>query len=82
VIGKIQALATEGVLTQRQAQGLIGKLTAAVRSLDSGRTESACNQLSAFLNQVHAFVIAGVLDAVAGQELTGSGESVRGVIGC
>jgi hypothetical protein len=82
VIGKIQALVIEGVLTQGQAQGLIATLTAVVRSLDSGRTVPACNQLSAFLAHVHAFVVSGVLDAVTGQELTTSGESVHGVIGC
>ena len=41
------------------------KLTAATQSLNGGRANAACNQLTAFVNQVNALIDAGKLREVA-----------------
>lgn len=49
---------------------------------ENGNTRAACNQLRAFLNQVDAFINAGVLPPDKGQELIDAAQAVRNQIGC
>jgi hypothetical protein len=78
----VRTLVSEGVLKPGQRDGLLAKLAAAIPSLDGGRTNAACNQLQAFVNQVSGLVRAKQLSAAAGQELIDAAESVRSQIGC
>ena len=62
IITKIQGLQGAGVLNQGQANSLIVKLNHAIDSLTTKPDQpTACNQLHAFVNEVHAYVSAGIL---------------------
>jgi hypothetical protein len=78
----VRTLVSEGVLSRSQGDGLLAKLTAAIPSLDRGRTNAACNQLQAFVNQVSGLVRAKQLSAAAGQELIDAAKAVRSQAGC
>ena len=78
----VRTLVTENLLSQGQGDGLMNKLTAAIQSLNGGRANGACSQLSAFVSQVNAFIKAGKLSEETGQGLTDTAESVRTRIGC
>jgi hypothetical protein len=78
----VGTLVSEGELTKGRGDGLLNKLRATIASLDRGRTKAACNQLRAFVNQVHGLVRAGRLPIEAGQELIDAVERVRTQIKC
>ena len=78
----VGTLVSEGELTKGRAEGLLNKLRATIASLDRGRTKAGCNQLRAFVNQVHSLVRAGRLANGAGQELIDSVQRVRTQIEC
>src|SRR5437016_331184 len=78
----VRTLVTENLLSQGQGDGLMNKLTAAIQSLNAGRANAACSQLSAFVSQVNAFIKAGKLSEETGQGLIDTAESVRTRIGC
>ena len=78
----VRNLVTENLLSQGQADGLMNKLTAAIQSLNGAGANAACNQLRAFVNQVNAFINAGMLSEGTGQALIDTAESVRPRIGC
>ena len=62
IIQKIQGLQGAGVLNKGQANSLIVKLNHAIDSLTLKPDQpTACNQLHAFVNEVHAYVSAGIL---------------------
>ena len=62
IIADIQALEGAGVLNKGQANSLIVKLNHAIDSLTTKPDQpTACNQLHAFVNEVHAYVSAGIL---------------------
>jgi hypothetical protein len=78
----VETLVSTGELTQGQANGLLNKLRATIASLNRARTNAGCNQLGAFVNQVHALVGAGQLPIGAAQELISAVERVRAQIDC
>jgi hypothetical protein len=82
ILEDVEALFDAGILTRDQAEGLADKLAAAIQSLDSGKTRSACNQLGAFMNQVRAFVRAHKLSPEEGQSLLNDAEAVIAMTGC
>ncbi len=62
IINKIEGLQGAGVLNKGQANSLIVKLNHAIDSLTMKPNQpTACNQLQAFVNEVHAYVSAGIL---------------------
>ena len=62
VITTIEGLQAAGVLNHGQANSLIVKLNHAIDSLNSKPDQpTACNQLQAFINEVNAYVSAGIL---------------------
>jgi len=69
LIEKVRDLVRRGVLNNGQGNALIAKLEAAIRSLDRGNVNTALNQLGAFVNQVNAFMNAGILPPSEGQLL-------------
>jgi CSLREA domain-containing protein len=82
LITAVQDLAADGVLTPDQAGGLQDKLTAALSSLNDGRTKPACNLLAAFVNQVRGFVSARRMPSAVGQALINTAGGIRGQIAC
>ena len=82
LMDKVRTFVSEGLLSQDQGNGLTDKLTAAIQSLNGGRANAACNQLTAFVNQVNALIKAGKLSEGTGQGLIDTAESVRTRIGC
>jgi hypothetical protein len=82
----VEVLLERGLLTQDQADGLMDKLEAAIASLNGGNTGAACSQLHAFINQVNAFLNAGILPPDEGEALIDGlvygAEAIRDQIGC
>jgi hypothetical protein len=72
VITTIQGLQAAGVLNRGQANSLIVKLNHAIDSLNSKPDQpTACNQLQAFVNEVNAYVSAGILTQAQADTLLG-----------
>ena len=72
VITTVQGLQAAGVLNRGQANSLIVKLNHAIDSLNSKPHQpTACNQLQAFVNEVHAYVSAGILTQAQADTLLG-----------
>ncbi len=72
VISTIQGLKAAGVLNGGQANSLIVKLQHAIDSLTTKPDQpTACNQLQAFVNEVHAYVQAGILTQAQADSLLG-----------
>jgi probable HAF family extracellular repeat protein len=66
---KAEALVTAGVLSEGQGTALTRRLEAAAQQLDKGKTATAINVLRSFINQVSAFLKAGILSPAEGQPL-------------
>jgi hypothetical protein len=72
VIASINALQAAGVLNKGQANSLIVKLEHAITSLNlKAGQPTACNQLQAFVNEVNAYVKAGILTPAEANQLLG-----------
>jgi hypothetical protein len=72
VIATINGLNAAGVLNNGQANSLIVKLNHAITSLTSKPDQpTACNQLQAFVNEVNAYVKAGILTPAEADLLLG-----------
>jgi len=72
VIASINGLKAAGVLNGGQANSLIVKLNHAITSLTSKPDQpTACNQLQAFVNEVNAYVAAGILTPAQANLLLG-----------
>jgi hypothetical protein len=79
---QVDALLSDGTLTSDQAAGLNDKLTAALASIDVGRTTPACWQLRAFIGQVSGLMRTGSLSPQTGGELLEAASALRAQIGC
>src|SRR6266516_407535 len=71
----VNNLVTGGNLGQGQAMGLLAKLDAATRQLNSGKVQAARNILQALIQQVQAFISEGILSAADGQPLIDAAQS-------
>jgi hypothetical protein len=72
VIATIQGLQGASVLNKGQANSLIVKLNHAIDSLNSKPDKpTACNQLQPFVNEVNAYVSAGILTPAQADSLLG-----------
>jgi hypothetical protein len=69
LINDVQQLYDDGVLNQGQANALISKLENVLDKLAKENSNSAANQLGAFINQVEDFVSEGILTAEQGDQL-------------
>lgn len=82
---EIASLVAGGVLSEDQGAGLSDKLDAAAASLARSNPNSArpaCNQMTAFVNQVNAFARNGTLPGSTAAELLGAADAIRDEIGC
>ncbi len=80
--GDVEALVNSGALNSGQGQSLTAKLEAALASLQAGNRNAVCGQLQAYINQVKAFVKAGILTSQEGQQLSDHASQVRKANGC
>lgn len=71
IINKINAFQSSGVLNKGQANSLIVKLENVIDKLDSGKPNTACNDLGAFVNEVNAYVKSGTLTQAQADTLLG-----------
>jgi photosystem II stability/assembly factor-like uncharacterized protein len=72
VINQVNDLHRNGVLNKGQANSLIVKLTHAIDNLNNRPDKkTACNQLSAFVHEVNAYVAAGILTPAQANALLG-----------
>jgi hypothetical protein len=69
LIDDIEALGDAGILNRGQSKALIVKLSHAISKLDGGQPDVALNMLSAFINEVNAFIQGGILTPEEGQSL-------------
>jgi polyhydroxyalkanoate synthesis regulator phasin len=69
LISIIEELVDSGDLTGGQGNALVVKLENALEKLGDGKTNTAINQLGAFINQVEALVNAGTLTPEEGEAL-------------
>ena len=82
VIADIEALVAAGELKEGQARALIQVLTNALRSLEGGRMNPACKQLSSFAKVATAKVKAKALTEAQAAELIAEVESISEQLGC
>ena len=61
LISNIEVLIADATLNTGNGNALIVKINAAIKSLDKGNSNAANNQLSAFINQVEAFIQNGTI---------------------
>jgi hypothetical protein len=81
VIGQVDDLLSAGVLNHGQANSLIVKLRHAINNLNHRPGKpTACNQLSAFVHEVNAYVSAGILTAAQADTLLGGPLGVRAIM--
>ena len=81
VITTVQGLQAAGVLNGGQANSLIVKLNHAIDSLNSKPDQpTACNQLQAFVNEVNAYVSAGILTQAQADTLLGGPLGVQAIM--
>ena len=72
MISTVNALLAAGTLNHGQANSLIVKLQHAITSLTSKPGQpTGCNQLHSFVNEVHAYVSAGILTPAQADQLLG-----------
>jgi hypothetical protein len=76
LIDHVKALVAAGVLNQGQGNALIAKLDAAIKQVDKGNSNTAINQLQAFINQVNAFINSGILTSAQGQPLIDAANAI------
>ncbi len=76
LIDQVQALIDAGILNQGQGNGLIAKLQMAIQQLDKGNTNTAINQLQAFINEVNADISSGKLTPAQGQPLIDAANAI------
>ena len=62
--------------------GLLDKIHEISAKIDAGQTNSACNQLSGFINQVNAFISNGTLTPAQGQPLIDTANVLKTKLGC
>ena len=78
----VQALADSGVLKPNQANGLLNPLNNAIRSLDKGLLDAACNQLQDFADEVAQKIVDGALTEEQAQPLFDAVYNIMASIGC
>lgn len=80
VQSQIQNFQSSGVLTGGQANSLSVKLAHAIDQLNAARPGTACNQLKAFVNEVNAYVSAGILTPAQASALLGGPLGINAIM--
>lgn len=80
-IDRIEAYVAEGEIAAVDAEPLIAKLDGVHAKLERGHTQSAANQLGAFINQTEGLVRARRISAEAGSDLAAFARGVIATLG-
>jgi hypothetical protein len=72
----VDGLIVRGVLNAGQGHALEAKLEAALGQVARGKSDTAINQLRAFINQTRAFANAGILPPEDSASLSGEAQSI------
>jgi len=81
LIDEIDTLEADGVVNHGQANSLRAKLKAAQKSAGNGRSTPAINQINAFINEVQALMLGGVLSSKEGMALISIAEEILQSLG-
>ena len=76
LIEKVNKLYDEGQLNKGESNALCTKLDKALKSLNKGNIKTACNQMGAFINQVHDLIKSGILAVDDGQTLIFAAQNI------
>jgi hypothetical protein len=79
-VSQIQNLQSSGVLNSGQSNSLTVKLTNAIGKLNLGDRNTARNQLNAFVNEVNAYVNAGILTRAQADQILGGPLGINAII--
>jgi len=82
LIDDIQDLIDDGTLNGGQGNALTSKLQNIIDKLNNGKTNAACNQLGAFINQVTDFIDDVILTDAEGQPLIGAAQAIKDAADC
>jgi len=82
VLADIDALVAAGDLAHGPSRGLSQHLQNALRDLDRGKTQQACNQLRAFVSQANGKANGGVLDDDQAADLNAQVQAIESQLGC
>jgi hypothetical protein len=82
LLDDIDALVAAGDLGRGPSRGLTQLLQNALRALDRGKTQQACTQLRAFVQQANGKANGGVLDEADAADLIAQVASIRAQLGC
>jgi N-acetylneuraminic acid mutarotase len=82
ILGAVNALVSQGTLSQGNGNALTVKLQTAINSMNKGNTLAGCKQLQAFISQTRAFINSGRLTTAQGQALIDSASAVMTSMGC
>jgi len=82
VLADIDALVASGDLGRGPSNGLTKQLEHALRDIDGGKTQQACNHLDAFVSQANDKANDGVLPPDAAADLTAQVEAIQSQLGC
>lgn len=69
LIEDVETLETDGLLNQGQTNSLVQKLEVALQLQEQGQLTAACNLLQSFIEQVEAYLSAGILTEMDAQPL-------------
>lgn len=78
----INDLLNDGTLSEGTANSLIVKLKNALKSLNNGNKNAACNQLKALLNQIQSLISDGWLTTAQAQEIIDGVNNLRAELNC
>jgi YVTN family beta-propeller protein len=67
-------------LNSGQINSLLSKLAAVQASLARGNTTAALNELSAFINEIHALELSGRLDSETASSLVNAAQAIKDTI--
>jgi len=81
LIAAVIALRDSGAINKGQANGLLSKLESVSRQIDRGKFDTAANQLRAFVNQVEAWIRAGILTPEEGGPLVTKALAIIALLG-
>ncbi len=76
LIEDVEDLVASGALNHGQGNGLIKKLEAVLKKLESGNTNAAINILQAFINSATGFMNGGILTQTEGDDLVASATAI------
>lgn len=82
LIEDVEALVDDETLNKGNGNALTKKLENAIKNIEQGNTDGACDKLGAFINQVNAFVNSGKLSLPESDDLISAATEIKDSIPC